>query len=203
MHGSQHTSPMAIPGLAHTMLVIRQLLFKQSLDSLSLQTPLPASLAFSLAKPFITACPSSNPQLPVTEFPVLTVNSEAQNLTSGGEISVSFEANSTTNAGVTGEESDNSTSTSEFFLALKRGLETYFVELQSQAGTDTTLGDNSTSSSGAQNYTATLPSNLQGTVYAFVTNTNSTLEGDMSDSEIVTGAAVLMFALPADADNSN
>ena len=53
------------------------------------QTPLSLSQAFTLASQFITACPATNPALPVTAFPTLTVPATAR---PGQTVQLSFSA---------------------------------------------------------------------------------------------------------------
>ena len=75
-----------------------------------------------------------------------------------------------------------------------KGLDTHFVILQPQNGT------NASTSAADVVYFATLPVNLTGSVYAFVSTVNAS---EVTDEQTVTGAALLQLPLPADADNSN
>ncbi|OCB87715.1 hypothetical protein A7U60_g5242 [Sanghuangporus baumii] len=116
--------------------------------------------AFSLAAAFITSCPSTNPSLPVSAFPPLSVTSA--NNVPGGSITVSFDPSA----------NEIAESNTPLFLALLTGLRKLFVPLSSNAdGT----------------WTATLPGDLQGTVYALVTNNN----GWAADYDTVAGVALL------------
>lgn len=129
------------------------------------KTPLDLKQAFSLAAGFIASCPSSNPNLYLSAFPPLSVTSTS--FVAGGSISLSFNSTlagvSTTGGNVT------------LFLALLTGLDKRFVPVAGN-GVDGSV-------------TAVLPENLQGTVYALITNTNETV----SDTDTVAGVAILEF----------
>ncbi|KAI0027668.1 ferritin-like domain-containing protein [Vararia minispora EC-137] len=53
------------------------------------ETPLDFNQAFTLASPFITSCPSSNPELPATAYPALSTNGTA---IAGGTIGLNYTA---------------------------------------------------------------------------------------------------------------
>ncbi|KIM32327.1 hypothetical protein M408DRAFT_316167 [Serendipita vermifera MAFF 305830] len=77
------------------------------------ETPLDLNNVYSLAAPFITSCPDSNPTLPVQAFPALTTTGSMP--TPGGPVTFSF----------------NSTSAGDrpLFAAFFMGLQTKFVPL--------------------------------------------------------------------------
>lgn len=75
-------------------------------------TPLGLNQVFSLASPFITSCPASNPALPVTAFPTLAVSGTA---TPGKSVKLVF----------------NNTGSGDKFLAVFTGLSTEFAKIGS------------------------------------------------------------------------
>lgn len=86
--------------------------------STAFDVPLDGNEAYSLASPFIKSCPSSNPTLPFTAFPKLTVNGK---YTPGSQISLSFD-----NSKVNGQS---------LFLALQTGLNTIFTPITNNKAT--------------------------------------------------------------------
>ncbi|KDQ20804.1 hypothetical protein BOTBODRAFT_183530 [Botryobasidium botryosum FD-172 SS1] len=112
-------------------------------------TPLGLNDVYSLAAPFITSCPSTNPALPVKAFPALNVTGGAGSINPGSTISVTF-ANATTAAG-----------SGQLFLAFFSGLSTTFAPYD------------------ASKNTVTVPAGLAGTVYAVATSvSNGTVTDD-------------------------
>ncbi|KAJ4477557.1 ferritin-like domain-containing protein [Lentinula aciculospora] len=75
-------------------------------------TPLSLNIVYTLAAQFITACPSSNPPLPVQVFPSLTID---ENATAGQAVSVS---------------ASNDVTTEDQFVAFFSGRDTTFVQVQ-------------------------------------------------------------------------
>lgn len=130
--------------------------------------------AFSLAAPFIKSCPSSNPALPVRAFPALTLMTPTY--TPGSTIGLSFDPNAAGAASLLPG--------GQYHLALLFGLGAEFVSL-------TELG--------SDEYSATLPTGLLGTVYALITNNNGTI----SDSGTVAGPIVLDFPFASNVDESS
>eukprot|EP00914_Ancora_sagittata_P002143 GHVO01004864.1.p1 GENE.GHVO01004864.1~~GHVO01004864.1.p1 ORF type:complete len:138 (+),score=17.95 GHVO01004864.1:203-616(+) len=112
--------------------------------------PLSLNEVFSLAAPFITSCPSTNPTLPVKAFPALTLTDAKP--------------------GQSAEVSSKSGSTDGMFVAFYSGLSQTFVAVEDGK--------------------VAVPGDLLGTVYAVLTNSNSTA----SDSTIQAGPAILAFA---------
>ncbi|KZT58560.1 hypothetical protein CALCODRAFT_494865 [Calocera cornea HHB12733] len=76
------------------------------------ETPLDVDQVWSLAASFITSCPSSNPALPVTAFPALSI--QQASVSAGETITLQF---STSTAG-------------PFYAAFFTGLSTVFVPVQ-------------------------------------------------------------------------
>jgi len=74
--------------------------------------PLTGNQIITLASGFITSCPSSNPQLPFTPFPKLTINGK---YTAGQKVSLSFDASKANGQ--------------PLFLALQTGLNTVFTPI--------------------------------------------------------------------------
>lgn len=130
------------------------------------KTPLDLKQAFSLAAGFITSCPSTNPSLYLSAFPTLAVTSPS--FVAGEPISLSFNASAV--GGATASSPDET-----LFLALLTGLDKRFVPITGN-GLDGSAS-------------AVLPADLQGTVYALITNTNETV----SDAVTVAGVAILQF----------
>ncbi|PVG00971.1 hypothetical protein CPB86DRAFT_157695 [Serendipita vermifera] len=81
-------------------------------------TPLSLNQVYSLAAPFITSCPDSNPTLPVRAFPSLTVTNTPS---PGSTVTFSFD-NPTQNGGT-------------LYAAFFSGLETKFAQLDSSMST--------------------------------------------------------------------
>ncbi|KAG5643317.1 hypothetical protein DXG03_001201 [Asterophora parasitica] len=82
-----------VEGWGNAFNVIRPFLFLIAIVTNHLQLqqiPLTLSQAYSLAAPFIVKCPSSNPKLPVTVFPTLTIPSSAN---PGDTVPVTFKSN--------------------------------------------------------------------------------------------------------------
>lgn len=80
--------------------------------------PLDGNEVISLASPFIKSCPSSNPTLPFTAFPKLTVNGK---YSAGQQVSLSFDTSK-----VNGQS---------LFLALQTGLNTIFTPITNNKAT--------------------------------------------------------------------
>ncbi|KAI5117338.1 hypothetical protein M0805_001943 [Coniferiporia weirii] len=135
------------------------------------ETPLDLNQAFSLAAGFIVSCPSTNPVLPVRAFPTLNVTSASY--TPGSNITLAF--NHTAN-GAAPTNADT-----PLFLTLLTGL----------GKLSASIWDN-----GNGTWSATLPEALQGTVYALVTDSNSTA----TDSDTVAGVAILEFPFNSQAN---
>ncbi len=175
---------------------------KQNPWSMPFETPLDLNQAFSLASAFIDICPYSNPELPVTAFTPLMVTTPMNETCPGHNISVGFwpptsyfdsdSSNSTfSNSTDTDSSSSNSTTTTtnstapsttpQYFLALLSGLDKQFVPLM--------LSNTSDANYYMYEWTAMLPGELKGTVYALVTSDNSTV----TDDNTVAGVAVLDF----------
>lgn len=76
------------------------------------ETPLDVDQVFTLASSFITSCPSSNPALPLTAFPALSI--QQASISAGETITLQF---TTTNAG-------------PFYAAFFTGLSAVFVPVQ-------------------------------------------------------------------------
>jgi len=129
--------------------------------------------AYSLAAGFIVSCPDTNPELPLTPFPGLNVTSQGVQSDSGTPVTLMFNSSVATSS---------SNETTSFFLALLSGLDTVFVPISGSP-------DNGTA-------TAMIPGNLQGTVYALVTD-----NGDSAtDSDTIAGAVVLQLPFDSNAN---
>ena len=147
---------------------IESVIFKGSPWSGPFDTPLDGNLVYTLAANFITSCPSTNPTLSFTAFPSLTITNST-----GGNSSDSFTPGSQVNLTYNNTSSSNSTQ----YLAFFHGLNTTVVDITSNQ--------------------ATIPSELQGLVFAVVTTNNT----DVEDSNIVAGPAALNLGLNATASN--
>jgi hypothetical protein len=79
----------------------------------SFDVPLGLNEVFSLAAPFITSCPSSNPTLPVKAFPALTIPATAA---PGKKVTLTF---------------DKGNSTGDLFVAFYTGLTQEFAPIAS------------------------------------------------------------------------
>ncbi|PCH36761.1 hypothetical protein WOLCODRAFT_134335 [Wolfiporia cocos MD-104 SS10] len=87
------------------------------------QTPLTINGAYSLAMQFITSCPSSNPPLPVTTFPALTVSETSPQ--PGSTITISF---------------NNANNVSPTYLAWFNGLEVVFTNIDTNGAAQVPSG---------------------------------------------------------------
>ncbi|THH32856.1 hypothetical protein EUX98_g1324 [Antrodiella citrinella] len=134
------------------------------------ETPLGPNAIFSVASQFVVSCPSSNPPLPVVNLTALTVSPAAPAL--GSQITLNF--TQPANVG-------NST----LYLAFLRGQNPEFSPI-----TD----------SGNGTFTAIVPPNLQGTIWATVV-TNNTIAAT-ADGNILTGLAMLEFPFNSQANNN-
>lgn len=105
---------------------------------------------FSLASPFITSCPASNPPLPVSAFPPLTLTTES--VVPGSVATLAFKETS---------------AAASPFLAILSGPDTTFVPL-----TSVSMGAAGTVA------TAQIPAGLQGTVFAVVTSDKTAVTDD-------------------------
>jgi len=114
-----------------------------------LDTPLGLNDVYSIAAPFITSCPSTNPALPVKAFPALNVTGGGGSVNPGSTISATF-ANATTAAAA-----------GQIYMAFFSGLTTTFAPYD------------------ASKNTVTVPAGLSGTVYAVATTVgNGTVTDD-------------------------
>jgi len=118
-------------------------------------TPLSLDDIYSLAAPFITSCPTSNPTLPVKAFPALNVTST--NNTAGSQLQFAY-------------ASTANNSSAPAYIAFFSGLTTQSVPINN--------GSNS----------VTIPSGLNGTVYAVVT---TSANGTVTDANTLAGPAIL------------
>ncbi|KAL6304683.1 ferritin-like domain-containing protein [Sparassis latifolia] len=84
------------------------------------ETPLYFSQVFSLAMGFVVECPATNPALPVTVFPALSVSNAAP--ASGDTITLTYTSNAPNNAGQT-------------YLAWYSGLTTIFTPIENGSTT--------------------------------------------------------------------
>ncbi|KAI5117337.1 hypothetical protein M0805_001942 [Coniferiporia weirii] len=144
---------------------------RQNPWSTPFETPLDLNQAFSLAAGFIVSCPSTNPVLPVRAFPTLSIASTSY--TPGSNVSLAFDRNA---SGAAQTNADT-----PLFLTLLTGL----------GKLSTPVRENSDGT-----WSATLPETLQGTVYALVTDNNSTA----TDSDTVAGVAILEFPFDSQAN---
>ena len=147
---------------------VESVIFKGSPWSGPFDTPFDGNLVYTLAANFITSCPSTNPTLPFSAFPSLAITNST-----GGNSSDSFTPGSQVNLTYNSTSSSNSTQ----YLAFFHGLNTTVVDITSNQ--------------------ATIPSELQGLVFAVVTTNNT----DVEDSNIVAGPAALNLGLNATASN--
>jgi len=85
---------------------------KGSAWNTAFDTPLDVDQVYTLAASFVTSCPSSNPALPVTAFPAVTI--QQASVSAGATITVQF---STTTAG-------------PYYAAFFTGLSTVFAPVQ-------------------------------------------------------------------------
>ncbi|THH08551.1 hypothetical protein EW145_g2617 [Phellinidium pouzarii] len=138
-------------------------LLKQNPWSTSFETPLDMDQAFSLAAGFIVSCPSTNPVLPIRAFPGLNVTTTTP--TPGQAVSLTFDR--------TASGAATTTADTQLFLTLLSGIGKLAVPVTADGSS----------------YSATLPENLQGTVYGLITNTNATAK----DEDTVAGVAILNF----------
>ncbi|CAL1710222.1 unnamed protein product [Somion occarium] len=129
------------------------------------ETPLGATLVFSLASQFIVSCPASNPPLPVSIKPTLSVSVID---TSARSAKLTFD-----------RSADNK---QPLCLAYFTGLDVKFTDIKQK-------GDE---------YTTTVPANLQGTVYVAVVDCTNTKPTDMNT---LTGATMLEFPFSSSAKN--
>ncbi|KAL1746463.1 ferritin-like domain-containing protein [Schizophyllum fasciatum] len=125
---------------------------KQNPWSGAYDTPLRFNEVFTLAVPFIAACPETNPALPFTGFPALALGEGFP----GNTVSVSTVA--------------DLSSASEQYVAFFSGLAKQFVPVT--------------------NGKVSIPAGLNGTVYAVLTNSNTTA----TDENTLAGPAILNFA---------
>ncbi|KAH9834759.1 ferritin-like domain-containing protein [Rhodofomes roseus] len=129
------------------------------------ETPLTPTGAYSLAAQFITSCPSSNPPLPVTLLPALSISTSTP--WPGSTIQLTFDNPSGADAG---------------YLMWLSGLEAVFTSIDG-------------------NKQATVPDNLQGTVYVGVVSSEQT---PVDDASMVTGLAIVQMpfdSMASDVDN--
>lgn len=134
------------------------------------ETPLGPNGVFSLASQFIVSCPSTNPTLPVTNLTALTV--EPAQPIPGSNVTLNFTEPAS---------ADNST----LFLAFLRGLQPEFSEIERREN---------------GSFTAKVPEDLQGTIYAAVVSNNTAAA--TADAELLTGLAMFDFPLDAFANNN-
>lgn len=113
-------------------------------------TPLSFDQVYSLAAPFITSCPDSNPKLPVTAFPALTLdNASNGSLKPGQNISLLVPA------------SANATANATYYAAFLNGMSVAFAPY-------------------SVNQSLSIPGevNSTGTVYVVITNSNNSATDD-------------------------
>ncbi|KZV98149.1 hypothetical protein EXIGLDRAFT_746780 [Exidia glandulosa HHB12029] len=113
-------------------------------------TPLAFSQVFSLAAPFITSCPSTNPTLPVKAFPGLTLSSPSNGSLKPGS-NVTLEVSSAYNA----------TTETPLYVAFLTGTSVVFAPYSANQSFVIPMGVNST-----------------GTIYAVITSSNSSASDD-------------------------
>lgn len=127
-------------------------------------------IPFLSSAQFLVSCPSSNPPLPVTNLTTLTVTPAAP--APGSTITLNFTQPANTN-------------TSSLFLAFLRGQQPEFSPIQD---------------SGNGTFTAVIPPDLQGTIYAAVVANNTAAA--TADANLLTGLAMLEFPFDSFASNN-
>lgn len=127
-------------------------------------------ITVSSAAQFLVSCPSTNPPLPVVNLTALTVTPAAP--TPGSTVSLNFTAPANVNS-------------SSLFLAFLRGQQPEFAPI---------------SDSGNGTFSAVVPSDLQGTIYATVVSNNTIAA--TADSSILTGLAMFEFPFDSFANNN-
>ncbi|OCH86726.1 hypothetical protein OBBRIDRAFT_806564 [Obba rivulosa] len=108
----------------HAAWISSAVLKKQPWDG-DFETPLGFSGVFSLASQFIIKCPDTNPALPVTAFPMLTVT-PSKSLAQGSTVDLKF---------------DNPNKTTPLYAAWYSGLQVTYTIVDTSANT-TTVPDN-------------------------------------------------------------
>ena len=145
-------------------------------------TPLNASEIVSLVAGFITACPSTNPPLPVVPLPVLTLN--PANATVNQSVSVALTGQndfSPSNLPIFNSSFvAPTTNGSDLFLAYYNGFNVTYSALTSQN-------------------TTVIPDTLAGVVYAQLVSTNTTAP---SPATVLSGLSVLNIPVPPTANNT-
>ena len=160
-------------------------------------TPLDPMSVYTLAAMFIVSCPASNPPLPFTPFPTLTVDEstctcEEPDCNPGLFEKRGWEGWSSTESAPAATSTAASSKTCSPPAA---GASVTFTAAKDiPAGSYVTFvsGLNVVSVPGTINgadITATIPSIAMGQTYVFVTNTN--IEGTFSDAAVLFGPAVL------------
>ncbi|KAI0088359.1 ferritin-like domain-containing protein [Irpex rosettiformis] len=144
-------------------------------------TPINASDIFSLASPFITTCPSTNPPLIVTPLNTLTLT--PANATAGSNVTVQVggpDFNSSSIPIISSATPAAAPALGGNFLAYFHGLGVSFSPI-------------------AQDNTTSVPTGLQGLVFASVVSTNSSVP---SANTTLSGLAPLNIGVQPTADNS-
>ncbi|KAI0313226.1 ferritin-like domain-containing protein [Amylostereum chailletii] len=132
-------------------------------------TPIAMDDAFSLLATFTVSCPPGNPTLPLVAHTPLAVDPPTP--LPGSNVSLIFDTTIL------------SANESRLFLAVLSGLNTTFVSLDTVGG----------------NFTATVPTGLQGLVYAVVATTDAL---PLSQNTTITAPAVLRFPFDSQTQNA-